>query len=248
MVLPFVIFASVAAGSMSTTALHGGRHRPLRMMSDTDELGQTDPNFSNDELSRTWSRTGKGKKRWSPGDATGDTALDTRLLYSSWVLNPLRLHVREGCSQSTAARLVLGWLDLPFKVVADGEGGDRLPRLEGEGVPNKCIESFGEIASFACGVAKPDKKCVAPATNREDIQEWLANPTSSGLEGLFRGRQAENGVPCLNAWGLSLDDAVVLPVAKVLGSCAGDDEAEECSLDIMEYIMFNFAKAGIDEP
>ena len=232
-----------------SSAINGAAARSIQMMSDSDDLSKPDAAFVGDELSRTWERAGKGKKRWAPGDATGDAALDTRLLYSAWVLNPLQLRVRKGCSQSTGARLVLGWLNLPFKPVVVSEGGDGgpLPRLEGDGLPGGCLESFGEICSFAAAVAKPVDKRVAPATGREDIAAWLDNPTKAGLEELLRGRTADDDFPCLNQWGLSIDDAMVLPVARIVGSCVGDgDEAEECSLDVMEYIMSGFAKAGFE--
>ena len=127
-------------------------------LSDTDDL-EPDPNFPADELSRTWERTGKGKARWKPGDRTGDSALDSRLLWSSWVLDPLELHVCDGLHEdSLACALVLGWLQLPFRIIAYGEAdrpglarkaGTRveyrssdqnappfsLPRLSGKGLP-----------------------------------------------------------------------------------------------------------------
>ena len=115
------------------------RVRSLRMMSDTDDMSSTDPNFSGDELSRTWERTGKGKKRWAPGDETGDIQMDKRLLYSNWVLNPMSLHVKEGCSQSAAANLVLGWLKVPYKTVA----GEKSLHLSGSGVRRPCRSSSG---------------------------------------------------------------------------------------------------------
>merc|ERR1719316_2051804 len=131
-------------------------------MSDTDDM-QPDPAFASEELSRTWERAGKGKKRWAPGDVTGDAVLDTRLLYSTWVLNPMCLHVREGCCQSLGCQLVLNWLKLPFKVEVHASttgdalpsaDGALLPRLEGKGVPEG-LDTFGKITSFASAVAKP---------------------------------------------------------------------------------------------
>ena len=216
-------------------------------MSDTDDLAAPDPQFASDELSRTWERSGKGKKRWQPGDATGDTALDMRLLYSNWVLNPMQLLVREGCSQSTAARLLLGWLGLPFTAVASAD--EPLPRIEGSGVPSSGgdggLNSYGEICSFAVGVAqKSQVGVVAPATGREDVAAWLAAPSAASFVPLLRGVQPGDRTPCLNAWGLSMDDAAVLPVLKVLldGSDADSDEVQM----LRQYVASSYRKAGMN--
>ena len=79
------LFELTTAFQLPGAALHASRMPAAPRMSDTDDMSQTDPNFGKDELSRTWDRTGKGKKRWSPGDETGDLAMDKRLLYSNWV-------------------------------------------------------------------------------------------------------------------------------------------------------------------
>jgi len=212
-------------------------------MSDTDDMSSVDPNFGGDELSRTWERTGKGKPRWKPGDQTGDVQMDKRLLYSNWVLNPMALHVRDGCSQSSAARLVMGWLKLPFKVVP-GEGS---VRLSGSGVPGgpDGLSTFGEICSFASAVSMSNEALsVAPATGRVDVAEWLAAPSIATFRALLRGRQPDDAIPCLNEWGLSMDDASVLPVLKVLLSTC--DEDDEGLLDVRDYLTHNYEKAGVE--
>ena len=48
-----------------------------------DEAWGTD-SFADLELKGVWERTGKGKKRWAPGDTTGDATVDASLLYSTW--------------------------------------------------------------------------------------------------------------------------------------------------------------------
>tara|TARA_B100000787_G_scaffold126694_1_gene95830 strand:+ start:189 stop:458 length:270 start_codon:yes stop_codon:yes gene_type:complete len=49
-----------------------------------DEAWGTD-SFADLELKGVWERTGKGKKRWAPGDTTGDATVDASLLYSTRV-------------------------------------------------------------------------------------------------------------------------------------------------------------------
>ncbi len=246
-------------GSMSLVPnipLHRAAPRVVVTMSDSDELGIPDPKFAQDELSRTWERAGVGKKRWRPGDVTGDSTLDTRLLYSTWVLNPLELYVREGCSQCAAAQLVMGWLELPFAPVT--ASAQPLPRLAGAGVPagpnGDGLCTYGEIVSFATAASK--EKRVAPATGREDVSAWLGSPSVTSLAPLLHGRQVDDGTPCLNAWGISMDDAMVLPVLKALmdgaafeagaESSGEEDELElEARVLVERYMAFNYAKAGM---
>ena len=230
----------------STCALHMPAMMPRRAivtMSDSDNMAIPDPNFVGDELANTWERAGKGKPRWKPGDDTGDAALDARLLYSNWVLNPMSLHVKDGDTLSTSARLVMGWLDLPFKPIASDE--PTLPRLDGPGVPDPGgkggLCTYGEICSFAFAVAKPPpggQPKVSPATGREDVAAWLAAPSAATFEPLLFGKQADDdGTPCLNAWGISLDDAAVLPVLKSLGPAEASDK-------VKAYVEGNCAKAS----
>jgi len=204
------------------------------MMSDTDDLGVPDPNFGSDELERTWYRTGKGKARWQAGDKTGDSALDERLLWSALVLSPPSLHIRDGLhAESLQATLALGWLKLPYKVVAysdeqspglmrtadvpvtfkalDNADGP-IPRLSGKNLPMEGdIISALEICSFAAGVAKDAK--LAPATGRTDLAAWIADEDAlpDDFAPLLRGRFTD-GAPVLNIWGLSMDDAMALPI------------------------------------
>ena len=202
--------------------------------------------FVDDELRGTWERAGKGKPRWKPGDVTGDIAMDKRLLYSNWVLNPMSLYVADGCSQSTAAQLLLGWLNMPFKTVPSSEAA--LPRLDGSGVPGSDpatndggLLSYGEICSFAVAVAQNKDRAVAPATGRDDVAAWLKAPTIASFRALLRGVQAEDSSPCINAWGLSMDDAQCLPVLKSLLDADGGDDG-----DLRAYVTSNFAKAGME--
>ncbi len=83
---------------------------------------------------------------------------------------------------------------------------------------------------------------VSPATGRADVAAWLQAPSLASLEPLLRGVQPEDGSPCLNAWGLSMDDAAVLPVTWVLlkGSADQTDHAK-----VRCYVELSFAKAGI---
>lgn len=206
--------------------------------------------FANDELAGAWDRAGKGKPRWKPGDETGDVALDARLLYSSFILNPMVLYVSEGCTESMAAQLMLGWLKTPFKTVTSDEGA--LPRLDGKGVPSGSADgvasgpedgllSYAEIVSFCFAIAQNKALTVVPATGRADIAAWLAAPAADTFGPLLRGKQAGDNTPCLNSWGLSMDDAAVLPVLKGLVDAGADIDAR-----VSEYLTENFAKAGID--
>jgi len=221
-------------------------------MSDTDDLSATDPSFASDELSRVWARAGKGKKLWQPGDDTGDLMLDTRLLWTSWVLNPLELHVGDGCSRSAAACLVLGWLGLPFTTVQESVGVRPLPCLQGAGVPatnegDEGLQTYEEICSFAvAATAKKTTRTVAPPTGRLDLAQWLDAPSVTSFVPLLRGRQAEDGTPCLNPWGLSMDDALALPVLKVLLEAptpAGVVNEENDAL--IEYVKGCYEKAQL---
>jgi len=74
-----------------------------------DEAWGTD-SFADLELKGVWERTGKGKKRWAPGDTTGDVTVDASLLYSTWVMNRPDLYAREACPSCTTTRFVLGHL------------------------------------------------------------------------------------------------------------------------------------------
>jgi hypothetical protein len=203
--------------------------------------------FAADELAGTWARAGKSKARWKPGDATGDVALDMRLLYSNWILNPMSLYVREGCSKSIAAQLLLGWLGVPHRAVSSTEA--MLPRLDGSGVPGSDpssndggLQSYGEICSFVVAVAQSKKRAVAPATGREDVAAWLEAPSAATFRSLLHGVQKEDDARCLNAWGLSMDDMECLPVLKSVLDADGSDENE----DLRAYCATNYAKAGIE--
>ena len=165
-------------------------------------------------------------------------------------LNPMVLYVSEGCTESMAAQLMLGWLKTPFKTVTSDEGA--LPRLDGKGVPSGSADgvasgpedgllSYAEIVSFCFAIAQNKALTVVPATGRADIAAWLAAPAADTFGPLLRGKQAGDNTPCLNSWGLSMDDAAVLPVLKGLVDAGADIDAR-----VSEYLTENFAKAGID--
>jgi len=261
-------FPAHGSPTLRCPAHYATRERAISMVRD-DEKMFIDPadseNFGDDELAATWERTGKGKARWKPGDRTGDSLLDTRLLYSNWVLNPLKLHVQNGLhAESLQAALILGWLNLPFAILSySGDGAttgfarkdDRtvtistldlnegaLPRLQGPGVPSSpgCeddsgLQSVAEIGSFGTAVAK--QRTVAPASGRVDVAAWLADESATVesfaplLNGLIPGAIE---APCLNSWGLTMDDAVA--VAALVARCEAkqrepDDEMVKCYMD-----------------
>ena len=232
-------FVAVAALSFTgvTRMVPHSSVRSIPKMSDTNSLATPDPNFANEELARTWERTGKGKERWKPGSTTGDSVLDSRLLYSSWVLSPLQLHVGTDDASITAA-LALGWLKLPFRTLPCSEG--TLPRLEGKGVPGGALDTPLVICSFAAGLAREGR--LAPASGREDIATWLAQDQHSAADfaPLIRGQLAD-GSPCLNEWGLSVDDALALPALK--RAALADNTEEEI---IVGYVDMLFKRAGMD--
>mmetsp|Transcript_26200 Transcript_26200/g.52510 ORF Transcript_26200/g.52510 Transcript_26200/m.52510 type:complete len:272 (-) Transcript_26200:232-1047(-) len=224
-----------------------------------------EPDFGEEELSRAWKRTGKGLSRWSAGDKTGDSTLDARLLWSSLILNPPTLQLRDGLDESSLqAALVLGWLKIPFTIVLhrdeqsstglarkaassvtiaalDTSEGP-LPRLSGAGIPGADgLTSVPEICSFASGVAKDVR--IASATERTDLASWMSDDDSTVDEfvDLLRGRLSDNS-PCLNEWGLSMDDAKALPVLvrKIESSKRAPDD-----LALRLYVDTCLEKAGI---
>jgi len=235
-------------------------------MSDTDDMSIPDPNFGNDELSRTWERTGKGISRWKAGDKTGDSALDARLLWSSMLLDPPTLRARDGLhNDSLQAALVLGWLKMPYKIIAyrddqsSAPGLARkvgsvafealnnndgpLPRLSGASIPggDDGLVTVLEICSFASGVAKDAR--IASQTGRADLARWMASEdaTIDEFAELLRGRLTKEA-PCLNEWGLSMDDAMALPVLmrKIEASQRAPDD-----LGVRLYVDTCLEKAGL---
>ena len=68
-----------------------------------------------------------------------------------------------------------------------------------------------QICSFVSAVAK--EQGISPATGREDLAAWLADEAASveDLAPMLRGMHTD-GTPTLNEWGLSVDDALALPV------------------------------------
>ena len=135
--------------------------------------------FADLELKGVWERAGKGKKRWAPGDTTGDATVDASLLYSTWVMNRPDLYAREACPSCTTTRFVLGHLDFPYNLILEpiGASASAQPVLDGQGVPASVADGVGlqgslSICSFAAAHAR--KGIVAPATGRPDVREWLS--------------------------------------------------------------------------
>ena len=112
------------------------RSTPLNAkLVDPDET----PEFASDELRRAWERTGKGKRRWRPGDASSDYKMDRSLLWTSWKLTPPVLSVHDSDRKCACTRLVLGWVGFPHETVICESGetvsGHPLPVLAGAGLP-----------------------------------------------------------------------------------------------------------------
>jgi hypothetical protein len=93
----------------STSGLHRSGHRAARMAVEFNDPDVT-PDFVEKELEATWERAGKGRDLWRPGDKTDSPLTDARLLFTTWKLNPLKLHIYDHCPFCMRARLVLGWL------------------------------------------------------------------------------------------------------------------------------------------
>ena len=185
-----------------------------------DEAWGTD-SFADLELKGVWERTGKGKKRWAPGDTTGDATVDASLLYSTWVMNRPDLYAREACPSCTTTRFVLGHLDFPYNLILEpiGASASAQPVLDGQGVPASVADGVGlqgslSICSFAAAHAR--KGIVTPATGRPDVREWLSEAAAGtsqldALAAMLGGVHPADKSPCLNPWGFTVDDALVLP-------------------------------------
>jgi len=188
-------------------------------------------NFAELELAGVWDRTGKGKKRWSPGDKTGDTMVDARLLWSTWVMSPPDLTVSESCIDCTTCRYVLGHLGFPFDT-ASPEEGTPYPELKGSGVPTSDgadgLTGTLSICSFAAACAK--SATIGIATGREDVAAWISKADASAegvapelldeLASLLNGVHPVDESPCLNQWGFTVDDALVLPYVRSMAPSA----------------------------
>lgn len=102
-----------AARAMSTlrsaSGVHRAAHRLAHMAAGFNDPDVT-PDFVQKELEATWERAGKGRELWKPGDKTDSPLSDARLLFTTWKLNPLQLHIYDHCPFCLRARLVLGWL------------------------------------------------------------------------------------------------------------------------------------------
>lgn len=149
-----------------------------------------DDSFASQELARTWERTGKGKRCWQPGDATGDTRDDARLLFTSWRLTPLRLRTRPGCLDCVRCQLVLSHIGLPFR--CEAAEGEFAPALFGAGVgisDNAGIAGVEEICEFAeangaaMAATMRDVTPLAPPSGRAEVLEWLEEARAAALGG-----------------------------------------------------------------
>jgi len=217
-----------------------------------DEAWGTD-SFADLELKGVWERTGKGKKRWAPGDTTGDATVDASLLYSTWVMNRPDLYAREACPSCTATRFVLGHLEFPYTLVleANGASASAHPMLDGQGVPASTADGVGllgclSICSFAAAHAR--KGTVAPATGRLDVADWLveAEKGTSQLDALaamLGGVHPSDKSPCLNPWGFTVDDALVLPFLRNLKPTAA--ELDEWPAVVRAYLEMSCARCDV---
>ena len=149
-----------------------------------------DDSFASQELARTWERTGKGKRCWQPGDATGDTRDDARLLFTSWRLTPLRLRTRPGCLDCVRCQLVLSHIGLPFR--CEAAEGEFAPALFGAGVgisDNAGLAGVEEICEFAeangaaMAATMRDVTPLAPPSGRAEVEEWLEEARAAALGG-----------------------------------------------------------------
>ncbi|CAE8608960.1 unnamed protein product [Polarella glacialis] len=132
-----------------------------------------------------------------------------KMLSTSPALGELKLHMYDHCMFCSRARLVLGWLGVPYMPVTYGygQGADplkcagtgydptggpvkltgkkSLPVLEGGAVPvqngMKGMPESGEICSFVVALSRSDRK-IAPATGRSDVAEWFARCRSVGSQ------------------------------------------------------------------
>ena len=217
-----------------------------------DEAWGTD-SFADLELKGVWERTGKGKKRWAPGDTTGDAAVDASLLYSTWVMNRPDLYAREACPSCTTTRFVLGHLDFPYNLILDATDApaSAQPVLDGQGVPASVADGVGlegslAICSFAAAHAR--KGIVPPATGRPDVTEWLSEAAAGtsqldALAAMLGGVHPADQSPCLNPWGFTLDDALVLPYLRNLKPTAAD--LDEWPAVVRAYLEMSCARCGV---
>lgn len=127
-----------------------------------------------------------------------------------------------------SARLALGWLGLPFECAAYAEDGSPYPRLEGSGLPEGGLQSVLEICSFAAASHRDPARRLPPATGRADVAEFLDSKDAAAIPAMLKGRDRED-VPCLNAWGFTMDDVLVLAELRAASESAAQwpDEARE---------------------
>lgn len=251
----WVVPVSPARRAASAATAHGPTPRRGRALRMDQELAGTEA-FVEAELGGAWERTGKTTARWKPGDDTGDSALDARLLWSQWVLEPPVLHVMEACPKCATAQLVLGHLGFPFETVAVATGAAH-PMLEGSGVPPHTDQSglvgAMPIASFAAALSKSGK--IGTATGRPDVSSWLERSAASllegkpatalleELEGMLRGSVVADSAPCLNAWGFTLDDALVLAQLRCMLQSAGARAA--CPAKARAFLEMSCERCGL---
>ena len=112
--LPLVASMLLSASRLSCAPARGARVRVARLAADWTEQ----------QLASSWERAGKGRSLWRPGTKTDSPATDARLLFTTWKLNPLELHIYDHCPFCMRARLVLGLLKVPR--ARRSEGNERL--------------------------------------------------------------------------------------------------------------------------
>jgi len=93
-----------------------------------------------------------------------------------------------------------------------------------------------EYATWEAGQAADTPEGATDA----DLLGQLA-PMLEELEGMLRST-TEDDAPCLNAWGLSIDDALILPLLRELSCVAG----VEWPAKLRAYVELQCAKAGVE--
>ena len=107
-----------------------------------------------------------------------------------------------------------------------------------------------------------DRRRIAPATGREDVAAWidcvdefvefsdsctpeLVLGLAAQLGALLRGGGGDS-LPTLNAWGFSMDDAMVLAALRNLEAAAPDGAAiDDWAPPAREYLEGQLARVGV---
>jgi len=205
------------------------------------------PDFVQKELEATWERAGKGRELWKPGDKTDSPLSDARLLFTTWKLNPLQLHIYDHCPFCLRARLVLGWLQIPHTYVVYGYGAGADPaKCDGFGYGEGPLPLVGKKAlPVLTGAGIPSPKWV-----HQSSQVLLGGLPESLDICSFAGGVAKDGkiAPAtgraeIKDW-LSRMDVVSSPLLKPRTlKLPIQDWADERDV---AYAKWKYEKAGVD--